>query len=347
MLVHPILHADADAFYASLALRSRPDLAARPVAAVNHVFIASANYPARAAGVRAGTLVGDARRRCPELVMIDVPHAEVEEAGEALLDLFQQSARAVEPGSIEEAFLDVGAEGLQDAVDAGRRIRRRAAHELGLPVSVGVGRTKLMAKLASRAAKPDGLYVIDAPEEEALRSSLPLTEVWGVGGATRARLATIGVTTLAHLDGVDPDVLRQVAGTTMSRRLTGIRLGTDDAVVRPLESRTSITAEGSVRGYDRPDRSPSEIADDCIERVCRRAARAGLVAAGLTLVLVEEAGGAPRTRSRATASPTDDAAEWMRVGHELLAEARVPQLASLRATLTGLRHRDTVPATLF
>ena len=92
-----MLHVDADAFFASVALRSRPDLAGRPVAVVAHVYIASANYPARARGVRSGSLVQDALRQCPELVLIDVPRAEVEEVGDALFDIFHSAARAVEP----------------------------------------------------------------------------------------------------------------------------------------------------------------------------------------------------------------------------------------------------------
>lgn len=262
-----------------------------PVAVVVHDFIASANYPARARGVRSGALAHDALRQCPELTLIDVPRAEVEEVGDALFDIFRNSARVVEPGSMEEAFLDVGASDWAGAVDAGHALRRRVARELGIPISVGVGSTKLMARLASRRAKPDGLAVIDSGEEAALRSTLPLRDVWGIGATTLQRLGRIGVLRLGDVDGIPRNELQHVCGTAMARRLWRIRAGTDDALLRPVEQRTAPTAEGSTAGYARPDRTPIELAQGCVERLCHRAERAGLAGTGITLILRPETGG--------------------------------------------------------
>jgi DNA polymerase-4 len=343
----PVLHADADAFFASVALRARPELAAVPVAVVAHVYIASANYPARARGVRSGSLAQDALRQCPELILIDVPRAEVEEVGDALFDIFHDSARVVEPGSIEEAFLDVGATDWAGAIDAGHALRRRVARELGIPISVGVGSTKLMAKLASRRAKPDGLVVIDSVEEAGLRTTLPIGEVWGIGATTLQRLERIGVLKLGDVDGIPRNELQHVCGTAMARRLWRIREGTDDAVVRPVEQRSSLTAEGSTAGYARADRTPAELVAACVERLCHRAERAGLAGTGITLTLRPEAGGKALVLKRTLVGATTGRQTWLEVAGELLVGEDVPRLAGLKVTLTGLLPLDRVQHTLF
>lgn len=347
MTVRTLLHADADAFYASVALRGRPELAAAPVAAVAHVFIASANYPARACGVRSGSLVQDALARCPDLVLVEVPRAEIEEVGDALLDLFHASARAVEPGSIEEAFLDVGPVGWEGAVEAAADLRSRAAEELGIPVSVGVGRTKLMAKLASRAAKPDGIHVIGIEQEAVLRSGLPISDVWGIGPATQRRLGLLGVEKLADIDSIPPATLLKSCGTTMARQLWGIRNSTDDAVVRPVERRSSLTAEGSIQGYNRPDLTPAELVENCVERACRRAQRAGLAAAGITLTLKPVRSATSVVLKRGAPNATADRDVWLAVARELLRPGRAPELVGVRVTLTGLVPADRLQDRLF
>jgi DNA polymerase-4 len=344
---NPILHADADSFFASVALRSRPELAAVPVAVVAHVYIASANYPARARGVRAGSLAQDALRQCPELVLLDVPRAEVEEVGDALFDIFHDSARAVEPGSMEEAFLDVGATDWAGAVEAGHALRRRVARELGVAVSIGVGRTKLMAKLASRRAKPDGLFAIDPGEEATLRTELPITEVWGIGATTLQRLTRIGVLKLGDVDGIPPNELQHVCGTAMARRLWRIREGTDDAVVRPVEQRSSLTAEGATAGFARPNRTPAELAEACIDRLCKRAERAGLAGTGITLTLRPEPAGKAIVHKRNLVAATTERDTWLSIARDLLAAEPIQRVSGLRVTLTGLLPLDRVQHTLF
>lgn len=342
-----VLHADADSFFASVALRARPELREVPMAAVAHVFIASANYPARALGVRGGMSTQDALRICPQLALVEVPRAEIEEVGDALFDLFHECAIAVEPGSIEEAFLDVGTGDWNRAVAAARSLRERAARELGIPVSVGIGRTKLMAKIASRAAKPDGLHVIDMSREARLRETLPIAEVWGVGGKTVQRLRDLGVQRLVDIDRLSEDRLLAACGTTMARRLLGIRAGTDDAEVRPVEVRTTLTSEGSIAGWARPDWTPLELTESCIRRLCKRADRAGLVGAGISVVLTPGTDEAPIVLRRRVPDPTSGADEWLTVARELLAERRTPPLTTIRVTLTGLQPAASIEPTLF
>ncbi|WP_158277140.1 DNA polymerase IV [Serinibacter arcticus] len=343
----PLLHADADAFFASVALRTRPELIDRPVAVVAHVVVACASYPARARGVRAGMHVDEAQTRCPGLVMLDVPQAEIEEVGDALLALFHEHAAAVEPGSIEEAFLDTGAADVEEAVAVARSLRRRAATELGIPLTVGVGRTKLMAKLASRAGKPDGLHVIDAAREAELRSTLAPSEIWGIGPRTVARLGDLGVVTLADVDRVAPAELHQTCGTAMARRLLQIREGTDDAVVRPVTRRASFSASGATAGYARPDRTPQELLETCVGRVCHRAERSGLAGSVLAVTLTPETGERVRVLRTGVPEATAEPATWSPLARDLLERAPVPRLTGLGVTLERLVPVDQVQGALF
>lgn len=241
--------------------------------------------------------------------------------GEALLDLFGEIAEQVEPGSIEEAFLGVGRCEWADAVAIGTELRHRALAELGIPVSVGIGRTKLFAKLASRAAKPDGLRVIRDAEEQRLRAELPIADVWGIGATTRRRLLDLDVARLSDLDGIPDDRLRRVCGTTMMRRLRAIRLGADEAVVRSVTDRTTLSSEAATSGYERRDATAL--------------AKAGLVANGLKIEFMPV--GEERVIVRSTRRPVADAStDWSAVAAELVRSEELPALRGLRVSLTGL-----------
>lgn len=351
MIRGPILHADADAFFASVVMRHQPELRDTPMAVVAHVIIASANYPARARGVRGGMLVQEARHRCPGIVLIDVPRDEVEEVSDELFVLFDQVAEKVEPGSMEEGFLDVGATSWDDAVTQAIALRRRVETELGITISVGIGRTKLMAKLGSRAAKPDGVHVIDGQEEARLRSELAIGDVWGIGGTSRERLERLGVATLADLDGVPRDRLLRVCGTGMARRLWSIRDGSDDAVVRGMRERSTLTAEVAASGYERRDWTLEEMLATCLARVCHRATNAGLAATGLKLTLPRP-DGPPIVLARGPLPATADPEVWGATARELverdLADREVaPMLTGARVTLTGLLPVEWATTPLF
>lgn len=341
-----LLHADADCFYASVVQRRDPKLRERPMAVVAHVFIASANYPARALGVRGGMFAQEAHALHPGLLLIDAPREEIETTGDALFDLFHDLADAVEPGSIEEAFLDVGARTLADAERAARQLRRRAAEEIGIPVSVGIGRTKLMAKLASRAAKPDGLHVIDETREAYLREHLSISDVWGIGQRTRERLALLGVHALHDLDSIGAERLASACGVLMSRRLISIRQGTDSATLNPVSARSSLSAELATSGYRRRDWDPLEMIDACTARVTQRARKAMVAAAGLSVSLLPVEG---KAIVRRASSPyaTAAAEHWLPVARSLCDSDELPRLRGLRVTLTGLIPEAHVPSMLF
>lgn len=317
------------------------------MAVVAHVYVASANYPARARGVRGGSSVADAMRACPELVLIEVDRGEAEEVGDALFELFREVGFAVEPASAEEAFIDPGSVSWEDAVAIGQGLRARVKESLGITVSVGIGRTKLMAKLASRGAKPDGLRVIRGEEELSLRTDLPLSDVWGVGGKTLERLRLIGVTKLIDLDAFDRDTLRRVCGMGMARKLVAIREGVDDSMVRAQEHRSEMSAEGAVSGYARPDKTVAELLDTCVRRACARAGRVGLAASGLTIqVKTRSDHGRAVTVKQSGLPHTNDADVWLKVASEL-APAGVESPIGVKVTLTRLTRSEHVVPPLF
>src|SRR6516225_12205308 len=195
-----ILHADLDAFYASVEQLLDPSLRGRPIAVGGGVMLA-ASYEAKAFGVRGGMPGRRARELCPQLRFVSGHFKDYQRLGDAAIAVLGDYTPLVERISIDEAFADVagcthlfGPPG-----DIARRIRERVRVELGLPISVGVARTKHLAKIASQVAKPDGLVVVEPEQELAFLHGLPVELMWGVGPVTQARLAAIGVDTIGQL----------------------------------------------------------------------------------------------------------------------------------------------------
>src|ERR1700709_48884 len=194
-----ILHADLDAFYASVEQLLDPSLRGKPIAVGGGVVLA-ASYEAKAFGVRGGMPGKQARDLCPQLVFVGGHFSEYQRLGDAAIKLLGDFTPLVERISIDEAFADVaGTEQLfGPPVAIAETIRQRGRTELGLPISVGVARTKHLAKIASQVAKPDGLVVVDPHKELEFLHDLPVELMWGVGPVTRARLAGIGVLTIGQ-----------------------------------------------------------------------------------------------------------------------------------------------------
>src|SRR5499425_2666947 len=195
-----ILHADLDAFYASVEQLLDPSLRGKPIAVGGGVVLA-ASYEAEAFGVGSGMSGRRARELCPQLIFVGGHFHEYQRLGDAAIDVLNDFTPLVERISIDEAFADVaGCTHLFGSPAAiARTIRRRVRDELGLPISVGVARTKHLAKIASQVAKPDGLVVVDPESELDFLHDLPVELMWGVGPVTRARLAENGVRTIGQL----------------------------------------------------------------------------------------------------------------------------------------------------
>jgi DNA polymerase IV len=328
-----ILHADVDAFYASVAQRDDPTLRGRPVIVGSWVVMA-ASYEARAYGVCGGMATARARRRCPAAVVVDPCFSAYVESGRAVFEIFERFAPAVERGSLEEAFLDVPDAAPAVAGELAARLRRAVREQAGLPLSVGVARTKVLAKIASRTAKPDGLLVVAPDRELEFLYPLPVERVWGVGQATARKLHAHGLHTVgeAALLG-EPDLMR-ILGKAAGRYVHAIAHNRDH---RPVHRRRGRRSFGAQRALGRRARSRADLdaaVADLAERLTRRMQRKGRL--GRTLVLRLRFGDYTRaTRSCTVAAPTADAAAIAAAARELL-DAAMPAIERRGITLVGL-----------
>jgi len=235
-----ILHADADAFFASVEQRDDPRLRGRPTI-VGPGVVTAASYEARAYGVQGGMSGRRARRLCPHATFVSPRFSAYTEASKALFEIFRQTAPKVEGLSMEEAFLDVvGLEAISGTPrEIATRLRRRVREEVGLPVSVGVARTKVLAKMASRAAKPDGLLVIAPSDETAFLHPLAVESLWGVGQVTAEKLHAHGINTVGELARRSEAELAWFLGPGAARHLHAISRNRDPrrGLLEDLEER--------------------------------------------------------------------------------------------------------------
>jgi DNA polymerase IV len=279
-----ILHADLDSFYASVEQRDDPDLRGRPVIVGGGVVLA-ASYEAKAYGVRTAMGGAQARRMCPGLVVVGPRMSAYSEASKAVFEVFEQTTPLVEGLSIDEAFLDVG--GLRRVsgtpTEIAVRLRREALERVGLPITVGVARTKFLAKVASGVAKPDGLLVVPPHAELAFLHPLPVERLWGVGPVTAHKLHERGIETVGEVARLSVETLVSMLGRASGRQLHALAHNRDPRPVRVGHRRGSIGSQHAL------GRSPKSIeAVDAslvalVDRVTRRMRSAGRV--GRTVVL--------------------------------------------------------------
>lgn len=229
-----ILHADVDAFFASVAQRDDPSLRGLPLIVGGDVVMA-AGYEARRFGVRSGMGGSRARRLCPQAVVVASQWQAYVEASRAVFAVFEQSAPVVEALSIEEAFLDISslAATTGAAREIGRRLREDVRGQAGLPITVGIGRTKIVAKMASRAAKPDGLLVVAPHEEHAFLHPLRVEQVWGIGPATASRLHARDLRTVGQVARLDEAALIAILGRATGRDVHALARNVDR---RPVQA---------------------------------------------------------------------------------------------------------------
>jgi DNA polymerase IV len=344
MPVRPaVLHADVDAFYASVAQRDDPALRHRPVAVGSWVVMA-ASYEARAFGVRSGMPTARARRLCPDLVVAQTDWDAVTAASRAVFAVFDRVTPVVERGGLEEAFLDVSALDAAPA-DVAARLRREVREEAGLPLSVGVARTKVLAKIASRSAKPDGLYVVAPEHEEAFLHRLPVERIWGVGPATTRRLHARGITTVRDAAAFGEAELVAILGPAAGRYVHAVVTNREHRPVRRRRGRRSF---GAQRALGRGPRSREELEaalGDLAERLARRMERGGRT--GRTVVLRLRFGDYTRaTRSCTLAHPTGEQERVAAAAVSLL-DAAMPLVEARGITLVGLTvtNLDGAPGT--
>jgi DNA polymerase IV len=266
-----ILHADLDSFYASVEQRDDPRLRGRPVIVGAGVVLA-ASYEAKARGVRTAMGGAAARRLCPDAAVVTPRMSAYSEASTAVFAVFEDTAPVVEGLSIDEAFLDVrGLDHISGTpVEIARRLRERVRHEVGLPITVGVARTKFLAKVASAVAKPDGLLVIEPDRELEFLHPLPVEALWGVGRVTAAKLYERGITTVGQVAMLAERELVLMLGRASGRQLHALSHNRDP---RPVERRRRRRSIGAQRALGRRRRSPEELAGVLIALVDRTARR--------------------------------------------------------------------------
>ena len=316
-----ILHADLDAFFASVEQRDDPRLRGRPVIVGAGVVLA-ASYEAKAYGIRTAMGGAEARRLCPEAIVVSPRMSAYADASKAVFEVFEDTTPLVEGLSIDEAFLDV--RGLRriagTSTDIAARLRRDVLEQVGLPITVGVARTKFLAKVASAVAKPDGLLVVPAHLELAFLHPLPVERLWGVGPVTAAKLHAWGITTVGEVARLGEPALVSILGRASGRHLHALARNHDPRTIRVRRRRGSM---GSQRALGRSPRSPAEldaVLVGLVDRVTRRMRTARRV--GRTIVLRLRFGDFSRaTRSHTLHGATAETHTILTVARALLATA--------------------------
>jgi DNA polymerase-4 len=327
-----VLHVDMDCFFAAVEALDDPELRNKPVIVGGtgpRGVVAACSYEARATGVRSAMPMGEARRRCPRAIVVPGRHGRYSEVSSALHDVFREFTPTIEPISLDEAFLDVsGSHGLfGSSEEIGRLVRGRVAEVLGLTCSVGIGRTKLIAKLASREAKPrasergplsgPGVVVVLASEELAFLHPRPVRDLWGVGPKTAERLARYGVKTIGDIAAIAPAALERMVGRASGQHLHALSLGRDERPVVPATATKSVGHEETfpTDRHDHAALQPEVVR--LSDSVGGRLRNAGLTGRTVNLKL-RFADFSTITRSQSLSGPLLSSAEIARIGSALL-----------------------------
>jgi DNA polymerase IV len=330
-----ILHADLDSFYASVEQRDDPRLLGKPVIVGAGVVLA-ASYEAKARGVRTAMGGSQARRLCPDAVVVSPRFSAYSEASKEVFKIFEDTAPLVEGLSIDEAFLDVRGLGHISGTptEIAVALRRRVREEVGLPITVGVARTKFLAKVASGVAKPDGLLLIPPHAELAFLHPLPVERLWGVGRVTSAKLRDRGITTVRQVAQLEEATLVGMLGRASGRHLHALAHNRDP---RPVKRRSRRRSIGAQRALGRRPKSKQEIEASLIglvDRVCRRMRAADRVCRTVVLRLRFD-DFSRATRSFTMAGATSDTHTILVTALELLRTAR-PMIERRGITLVGI-----------
>ena len=334
-----ILHADLDSFYASVEQRDDPRLRGRAIAVGSSRtggVVLAASYEAKAFGVRTAMNGREAHRRCPDLVDVAPRFDAYTTASHAVFDVFHATSAVVEAMSIDEAFLDVG--GLRrlagSPTDIAIRLRARVADEVGLPITVGVARTKFLAKVASAVAKPDGLLVVDPDRELQFLHPLPVERLWGVGAVTAEKLRRRGVHTVGEVAALPEEAITAIVGSAMGHQLHALAHNRDPRRVQTGRRRACI---GSQQALGRRHRTHDEVQVvlwRLVDRVTGRMRRAHRV--GRTITLRIRFDDLTRvTRSHSLPMPTSATAAVHATAGALL-DAAWPTIEARGISLLGL-----------
>jgi DNA polymerase IV len=330
-----VLHADLDAFYASVEQRDDPRLRGRPVIVGGGVVLA-ASYEARARGVRTAMPGRQARALCPSAIVVPPRMAAYSAASKAVFEVFAHTTPLVEGISIDEAFLEVG--GLRriagPPLDIAVRLRRDVLEQVGLRITVGIARTKFLAKVASGVAKPDGLLLVPPEGELAFLHPLAVEKLWGVGRVTTGKLHALGIRTVADVAGMGEAGLVSMLGPAAGRHLHALAHNHDP---RPVEHHARRRSIGSQQALGRGLRSPAEldaILAGTLDRLGRRL-RAGRRTCRTVMLRLRFGDFTRATRSHSLAEATAHTATLLDAARVLLAGA-LPMIRDQGITLLGV-----------
>jgi DNA polymerase-4 len=331
-----ILHADLDSFYASVEQRDDPGLRGRPVIVGGGVVLA-ASYEAKSYGVRTAMGGAEARRLCPQAVVVPPRMAAYSQASEAVFEVFRDTSPLVEAISVDEAFLDVS--GLRRVsgtpVQIADRLRTQVRDRVGLPITVGIARTKFLAKVASQEAKPDGLLLVAPGRELEFLHPLPVRRLWGVGAVTADKLRAHGIETVADVAELSESTLASMVGGAMGRQLYALSRNIDRRRVTTGVRRRSV---GAQRALGRAGNSMSAAEVDAvviglIDRIAGRMRAARRTGRTLTLRLrFNDFGRA--TRSHTLPWATSSTQALLGTARQLVTAA-APLIAERGLTLVG------------
>jgi DNA polymerase IV len=330
-----ILHADLDSFYASVEQRDDPSLRGRPVIVGGGVVLA-ASYEAKACGVHSPMGGREARRLCPDAVVVSPRMSAYSDASKAVFEVFRDTTPLVEGLSIDEAFLDV--RGLRRISGTPReiavRLRKRVLEEIGLPITVGVARTKFLAKVASAVAKPDGLLVVPPEAELAFLHPLPVERLWGVGPVTSEKLRSRGITTVGQVAQLAESTLVSVLGRAAGRHLHALAHNRDPRRVQVGRRRRTIGTQRALGRRRRSADALDTILVGLVDRLARRLRTARRVCR--TVVLRMRFDDFSRaTRSHTLNEATAVTPTLLATGRGLLAAA-MPMIERQGLTLLGI-----------
>jgi DNA polymerase-4 len=330
-----ILHADVDAFYASVEQRDDPALRGRPVI-VGAGIVLAASYEAKAFGVRTAMGGARARRLCPHAAVVSPRMSAYSEASKALFRVFEDTTPLVEGLSIDEAFLDVrGMRRLAGTPEEiAIRLRRAVRERVGLPISVGVARTKFLAKVASGVAKPDGLVVVPPDRELAFLHPLPVERLWGVGPITAAKLRERGFETVGDIAQLGEAALVSIVGRAAGRQLQALAHNRDPRRVRVGRRRGSIGSQRALGLRPRSMEAIDAVLVGLVDRVTGRMRKAGRVGRTVTLRL-RFRDFSRATRSHTLLRPTAETETVLTTARWLLTTA-TPLIERQGLTLVGI-----------
>ncbi|MEJ3405614.1 DNA polymerase IV [Rathayibacter sp. YIM 133350] len=330
-----VLHADLDAFYASVEQRDAPQLRGRPVIVGGGVVLA-ASYEAKARGVRTAMGGRQARELCPDAVIVPPRMDAYSAASRDVFAIFRDTTPLVEGLSIDEAFLEVGGlrriAGSPEAVAV--RLRERVRAEVGLAISVGIARTKFLAKVASGVSKPDGLLLVEPEREQEFLLPLPVERMWGVGAVTAEKLHRLGIRTVGQLAELEAATAQQLLGKATGAHVHALARLRDPRPVDTTRRRGSVGSQRALGSRPRTMEELDVMLTQIVDRLARRLRDGDRVCR--TVVLRLRFGDFARaTRSQTVGSATDRTAVLLMVARGLLAAAQ-PEIAERGITLIGL-----------